>query len=84
MGVTKNAAVPREKRMIRDIATKIDDLAQSHRIGQLQSIRKRIKGLDRRPGSSIFADSTISDDGEWAFHFGGRKIKKNKTDEKFS
>ena len=59
--------------MIRDIANKIDDLAQSHRIGQLQSIRKRIKGLDRRPGSSIFADSTISDDGEWAFHFGGRK-----------
>ena len=59
--------------MIQDIAYKINDLSRSHRIRQLQSIRKRIKGFDRRPGSSIFADSTISEDGEWAFHFGGRK-----------
>lgn len=59
--------------MIREIANRINDLAQSHKIGQLQDIRKKIKSFDRRPGSSIFADSTISDEGEWAFHFGGRK-----------
>lgn len=62
-----------EKRMIRDIAYKVNDLAQSHRIGKLQDIRKKIKAFDRRPGSSIFGDSTISSKEEWAFHFGGRK-----------
>lgn len=59
--------------MIRDIALKINDLSQSYNIGQLQEIRKRLKSLGRRPGFSIFADATISDEGEWACHFGGRK-----------
>ena len=59
--------------MIRDIANRINDLAQSHRIGQLQDIRKKINAFDRRPGSSIFRKNTISDKGEWAYHFGGRK-----------
>jgi hypothetical protein len=60
--------------MIRDIANKINDLAQEHKVGQLQDIRKKIKAMDRKPGSSIFADSTISDEADWAFHFGGRKV----------
>lgn len=59
--------------MIRDIANTLNDLAQQYEIGQLQDIRKRIKSFNRRPGSSIFGNNTISDEGEWAFHFGGRK-----------
>lgn len=59
--------------MIRNIAYKLNDLARQYKIGQLQDIRKKIKRFDRRPGSSIFCNSTISDNGEWAFHFGGRK-----------
>ena len=58
---------------IRDIANRINDQAQEYNIGQLQDIRKKIKAFDRRPGSSIFGTNTISDNGELAFHFGGRK-----------
>ena len=59
--------------MIRDIANRINNLAHAYKIGQLQDIRKTIKALDRRPGSSIFSEKTISDKGEWAFHYGGRQ-----------
>lgn len=59
--------------MIGDIAERINNLAKSYKIGQLQEIRKKLKGLDRRPGSSIFSNMTVSDESEWAFHHGGRR-----------
>ncbi|MDZ4184704.1 MAG: hypothetical protein U1D97_06960 [Desulfuromonadales bacterium] len=57
--------------MISHIAYKINELSHSYQIGELQEIRKKLKGFSRRPGSEIFADASISDD--WAFHYGGRK-----------
>jgi hypothetical protein len=57
--------------MIRDIALKINELSRSYRIGKLQDIRKEIKKFDRKPGSDIFTNATISE--WWAFHHGGRK-----------
>jgi len=57
--------------MIREIAYRINELSHDYKIGGLQDIRKSLKGLNRRPGSEIFADASISD--EWAFHYGGRK-----------
>ncbi len=57
---------------IREIAGELNSLANNHRIGDLQKIRKDIKGLKRIPSKNLFHDSTISDDG-WAFHYGGRK-----------
>lgn len=58
---------------IKKIAYRLNNLSQKYRIGNLQEIRKEIKGFDRRPGSVIFRDETISSDNDWAFHFGGRK-----------
>jgi hypothetical protein len=52
------------------IASKLNDLAVKHLIGQLQGIRKQIKNLERRPGGKIFTTKTIFPD--WAFHHGGR------------
>lgn len=57
--------------MISSIAYKINELSHSYQIGELQEIRKGLKGFSRRPGSEIFADASISED--WAFHYGGRK-----------
>jgi len=54
---------------IRQIAEQLNNLADNYKIGDLQNIRKKIKG--KSPGGNIFRDSSISDDG-WAFHYGGR------------
>ena len=55
---------------IAKIADQINQLAINYQIGQLQEIRKELKGFARRPGSKIFSDQTIADN--WAFHHGGR------------
>jgi hypothetical protein len=52
------------------IAKKLNDLAPSHPIGQLQEIRTQLKKLKRRPGDKIFSTQTTFQD--WAFHHGGR------------
>lgn len=57
---------------IQEIAEQLNVLSAGYDIGKLQSIRKEIKALNRRPGNKIFTNDTISDDG-WAFHYGGRK-----------
>ena len=59
--------------MIRDIATKINELAQNHKIGRLQDLRKELKPLKQRAGRTIFHNRTINDKEQWAFHYGGRK-----------
>jgi len=55
---------------IHGIARKLNILAQSHPIGQLQLIRTELKKLKRRPGNKIFSIHTIFD--TYAFHHGGR------------
>ena len=57
---------------IREIAFKINELSINYSIGKLQSMRKDIKNLQRKPAKSIFHDKSISEEG-WAFHYGGRK-----------
>ena len=57
---------------ITEIAYKLNDLSSRYKIGELQEIRKEIKNLKRKAGSSIFHDDSISEEG-WAFHYGGRK-----------
>lgn len=52
------------------IAEELNRRAEPHRIGQLQSIRKAIKGFKRLPSRSIFTGLTVHDG--WAFHHGGR------------
>lgn len=52
----------------------VDELnlrASSYEIGELQQIRRRIKGLSRLPTRKIFDDRTVFED--YAFHVGGRK-----------
>ena len=57
---------------IQEIAYSLNEKSTDYEIGELQSIRKEIKGLARRAGSSIFVEgSTITED--WACHYGGRK-----------
>lgn len=58
---------------ISEIAHKINELSSGHAIGDLQTIRKKIKGMGRQAGSTIFHDDTIKDSEGWAFHYGGRK-----------
>jgi hypothetical protein len=56
---------------ITPIARELNDRAQLHPIGQLQTIRTELHGFSRRPGSDIFSAQTIHR--HWAFHHGGRK-----------
>jgi len=64
----------RQEMSLRAIAMQLNGLSRLYAIGGLQSLRKRIKNLKRLAlgGGAIFHDITISDDEEWAFHYGGR------------
>jgi hypothetical protein len=50
---------------------KLNTRAQYHPIGQLQKIRKDLKGLSRLPSKELFDSRTRFR--YYAFHFGGRK-----------
>ena len=54
---------------IRTLATTLNDLSQSYDIGQLQSLRKALRGRPSRT-RKIFSKQTIHED--YAFHDGGR------------
>lgn len=58
---------------IKNIAVELNKRAKNFKINNLQNIRKEIKGLERRAGSDIFNIQTIDSNGNWAFHYGGRK-----------
>jgi len=53
------------------IASEINSRARSYPIGELQEIRKELKGLKRLTTQKIFSSLTTKK--EWAFHHGGRK-----------
>lgn len=53
------------------IANELNLRASGHAVGKLQTMRTRIHGFSRRPGSTIFSRQTT--DARWAFHHGGRK-----------
>lgn len=52
------------------IAAELNGRSALHAIGQLQSIRKTLKGFERLPSRTIFTGQTIHEG--WAFHHGGR------------
>lgn len=52
------------------VAEELNTRADRHPIGQLQMIRKAIKGSTRLPSRNIFTEKTIFDG--YAFHHGGR------------
>jgi hypothetical protein len=56
---------------IATIAQRINEESKNTPIGDLQSIRKKIKKFKRMPGENIFSPQTIHED--WAFHHGGRR-----------
>lgn len=58
---------------ISEVANQIEISARETEISRLQEIRKKLKGMPHHQGHKIFENRTISDSGEWAFHFGGRK-----------
>jgi hypothetical protein len=55
---------------IAQIAETLNRQAGGYRVGQLQTIRKAMKGFERLPSRAIFTGQTIHDG--WAFHHGGR------------
>jgi hypothetical protein len=55
---------------ISELALKLNEASINYKIGNLQEIRKKIKGLEKRPGREIFRLATANE--EWAFHYGGR------------
>jgi hypothetical protein len=55
---------------LKSIASEISSQAAKHPIGNLQEIRKNLKGLEQVPTQKIFSDQTTRE--EWAFHHGGR------------
>ncbi len=55
---------------IQSIAEEINTKSGNYNIGELQTLRKQIKGLSKKPTSDIFNYLTISEN--YAFHVGGR------------
>ncbi|BDQ03428.1 hypothetical protein [Ignavibacterium sp.] len=55
---------------IKEIAELINSLSVDYKIGNLQNIRKELRGLSKIPSKSIFDYRTIFD--YYAFHIGGR------------
>jgi hypothetical protein len=53
------------------LAQLINEKSKGHEFGRLQTFRKKIKSLQRKPINRIFSNKSISDRG-WAFHSGGR------------
>jgi len=63
-----------ENETINAIANELNNRSSTYEVGMLQSIRKNIKGLQRRASSKIFHKRTIfpSEEGGFCFHDGGR------------
>ncbi|NMH28601.1 hypothetical protein [Flavobacterium silvaticum] len=55
---------------IQSIAQELNKRSIDYNIGELQTLRKTIKGLAKKPTSDIFNHQTINEN--WAFHVGGR------------
>jgi hypothetical protein len=69
-------SLPKEKRVrsISAVANEINSRASEYEVGNLQSLRKQMKGLSR--GRSIIFDTSkqsVNEAEGWAFHTGGRE-----------
>ena len=57
---------------IRKLAVSINEFAHSYEIKDLQKFRKKNQNLRKIRSGIIFDNTTISDGGQYAFHYGGR------------
>jgi len=57
---------------LKSIANQINQKSKDFEIGQLQDIRKELKGLKKKANSNIFVDDSKTMTEDWAFHYGGR------------
>ncbi len=57
---------------LKSIAHQINQKSKDFEIGQLQDIRKDLKGLKKKANSNIFVDDSNTMTEDWAFHYGGR------------
>lgn len=60
--------------LISEIAEEINEKSKGYKVGELQHLRKQLKGMKRLPGTAIFTSKTIfdSEKDKYAFHYGGR------------
>ncbi len=56
---------------LKQVVEEINIRSKNYEIGNLQKIRKEIKGLKQMATHDIFTSASTFDD--WAFHYGGRK-----------
>ena len=57
---------------IKDIAEKLNSLADNHEFGKFQSVRKDLKNLNKPNTYKIFSQRSIFEEKDYAFHSGGR------------
>lgn len=57
---------------LKSIANQINQKSKYFEIGQLQDIRKELKGLKKKANRNIFVDDSNTMTEDWAFHYGGR------------
>ena len=57
---------------IEKLADDLNQKSQNYEIGKLQDIRKKLKGIQRKPTNFIFHQNSISKDKTYAFHSGAR------------
>lgn len=53
------------------VSEEINKKSKSYKVGNLQSIRKKINKLSRTPSSQLFDQRTVFEN--WGWHYGGRK-----------
>jgi len=57
---------------LKDIADSLNRKSKEYQIGELQEIRKELKGLSKKATSDIFVDAPNTMTDNWAYHYGGR------------
>ena len=57
---------------IEKLIKKLNKESQKHEIGKLQDLRKKLKGLGKKPTNFIFHQNSVSEDKKYAFHSGAR------------
>lgn len=71
---SKSEVQRRDVPLLRQIVDELNVQARHFNIGELQALRKRIKGKKRLAlsGGALFHDDSVDPKGDWAFHYGGR------------
>ena len=57
---------------IKKLVNELNQESRNHEIGKLQDLRKKLKGLRRKPTKFIFHPNGVSEDTRYVFHSGAR------------